>query len=69
MLVFDKHNVRQVVGFMSIVMALMSVMVNVWGIFQEEQASKLFLGVVLLHQNLWLFNSNYRYIPCKRSAF
>ena len=45
----------QVVGFMSVVMAMITILVEVWGVFEKAKGSKTFVGLVLLYQNIWLF--------------
>ena len=61
-----EKNRFQVAGFISIVMAMISVLVEVWSLFERAQdkkpkdgptpfGNKAFVGVVILYQNLWFF--------------
>ena len=45
----------QVVGFMSVVMAMITILVEVWGVFEKAKSSKTFVGLILFYQNIWLF--------------
>lgn len=45
----------QVIGFISVIMAMVTILVEVWGIFEKAKGSKTFVGLVLLYQNIWLF--------------
>ena len=46
----------QFAGFVAVVMAMMSLLVEVWALVEHaEHTSKSFVGLVLLYQNMWLF--------------
>ena len=50
----------QMAGIMSIVMAMMSILVEAWNLVEKNESSKAeswkaFVGIVLMYQNLWLF--------------
>ena len=45
----------QIIGFISVVMAMITILVEVWGVFERASGSKTFVGLVLLYQNIWLF--------------
>ena len=52
----DDSTKFQFVGFMSVMMAMISLMVEVWALIgKTTKASKSFVGLVILYQNMWLF--------------